>query len=431
MSKKQQPKGTRTYNYMILNNKNEGATFPVAVDYSFLQDLFQIERSYREDQVVLFRRNSHPVRKYHVTEMSLRLMMTIFRRFNTEGSLIGVSIHRLYQLMNEEYEDAGSKEQFYAEVRKFIALKLISTNRSGLITQWRVESFKRGTGRFVLFNPVVFTKAFTDLPVAAQKLYLYVVSRNGQKVNTEFKEFLGEDCWLYTLTHKSRPAQVRELLRSLAALESIAGEPLFNAASVDKDALGRWALRCVPNPAYLARHQAGQHYRSIPKAKVPYSRTVGRLRMLLHSFNIGDFEFMEHGQTFLRLAQLLRNSGLKKLRFAARRLQEMMRRDPLLAADPILVLQSELADREFVQFMELSKRTGIYPFIVSDETDEFGLARPIQFYRAIRAHFSLKRFAAVCRRALPLLRGQQSALGGAGGEDFYLEDFLIERFATT
>ncbi|MFB9326266.1 hypothetical protein ACFFSY_10110 [Paenibacillus aurantiacus] len=429
MSKKQQPKGPHTYSYMILNNKNAGATFPVAVDYSFLQDLFQIERSYDEDEAVMFRRNSHPLRKFHVTEMSLRLMMTIFRRFNTEGSLIGVSIHRLYQLMNEEYEDAGSKEQFYAEVRKFIELKLISTNRSGIISQWRVESFKKGTGRFVLFNPVVFTKAFTDLPVAAQKLYLYVIGRNGQKVNAEFKEFLGPDCWLYTLTHKSRPAQVRELLRSLAALEPVAGASLFQEAAVAKDALGRWSLRCVPNPVYLVRHQAGQHYRLVPQAKVPYSKTVGRLRMLLAAFNIGDFEYMEHGQAFLRLAQLLHNSGLKKLRFAVRRLQEMMQRDRLLAADPILVLQSELADREFVQFMELARSTGIYPFIAGEETDEFALARPFQFYRVIRPYFSLKRFAAVCRRALPLLRSEGTTHGKADGEGFYLEDFLIGKFA--
>lgn len=431
MSKKQQPKVPHTYNYMMLNNKNEGATFPVAVDYSFLQDLFQIERSYDEDEAFLFRRNSHPVRKFHVTEMSLRLMMTIFRRFNTEGSLIGVSINRLYQLMNDEYEDAGSKEQFYAEVRKFIELKLISTNRSGIISEWRIESFKRGTGRFVLFNPVVFTKAFTDMPVAAQKLYLYIISRNGQKMNTEFKEFLGEDCWIYTLTHKTRPAQVRELLRSLAALEPIAGTPLFNDAVVAKDDLGRWSLRCTPNMVYLVRHQTGQHYRLVPKAKVPYSKTVGRLRMLLAMFNIGDFEYMEHGQTFLRLAQLLHNSGLKKLRFAVRRLQEMMKRDRLLAADPVLVLQSELANREFVQFMETATSTGIYPFIAGEETDAFALARPFQFYRAIRAHFSLKRFAAVCRLAVPMLRGEREARGAAEGEGFYLEDYLIGQFATT
>ncbi|MBB3108820.1 hypothetical protein FHS18_000872 [Paenibacillus phyllosphaerae] len=429
MSKQTQPKNSHTYSYMTLQNNNPGATFPVAVDYSFLQELFGIERSYGTDQAMLFRRNSHPLRKFHVTEMSLRLMMTIFRRFNTEGSLVGVSIHRLYQLMNEEYEDAGSKEQFYAEVRKFIDLKLISTTRSGIISQWRLEAFKRGTGRFVLFHPVVFTKAFTDLPLSAQKLYLYIMSRNGQKTNTPFKEFLGEDSWLYTFTHKSRPAQVRELLHSLEALKPVAEASLLNEADVAKDDLGRWYLRCVPNAAYVIRHQTGHHYRSIPKAKVPYSRTVGRLRMLLHTFRIGEIEFMEHGQLFLRLAQLLHNNGFKTLRFAVGRLRELFQSGQIFASDPVAVLEAELADRGFVQFIEVAKATGVYPFILGEEADVFGQARPVQFYRAIRERFSLRRFAAVCRRALPLLRSGEAEGAAREGEDFYLEDYLLARFA--
>ncbi|MBB3109704.1 hypothetical protein FHS18_001767 [Paenibacillus phyllosphaerae] len=429
MDKKQRVKQANSLSYMELNNANKGATYPVSVDYTFLHDLFSIEQAYDEDEAKMFRRNSHPVRKFHVTAMSLRLMMTIFRRFNTEGSLVGVSVHRLYKLMNEEYEQPGSKEQFYAEVQKFIELKLISTTRSGIISEWRVESFKRRSGRFVLFHPVVFTKAFTDLPVSAQKLYLYLISRNGDKVRTEFKEFLSEDCWLYTLTHKSRPAQVRELLHQLANLAPHPGQPLLSETKVAKDSLGRWSVVCVPNPAYQVRHEAGRHYRFIPKAKVPYSKTVSRLRMLLHYYKLGEVELMENGRTFLRLVQLLHRSGLKTVRYAAIRLRELMERGHLFAGDPVRVLESELADRAFQSYMDAAKRTGLYAFIGGDESDAFASARPLQFYRTIRGHFSLRSFQSVCKRALPMLQHARDCAAAGAPEEFYLEDFLIERFA--
>ncbi|TYP76612.1 hypothetical protein [Paenibacillus methanolicus] len=419
-------KGAHAFQYMKLNNRNFDATYPVSVDYSFLHDLLQIERSYDQDEVLLFRRNSHPMRKYHVTEMSIRLMMTISRRFNTEGSLSGVSTHQLYQLMNEEYEDAGSKEQFYAEIRKFIDLGLLSTNQNGIISEWRLESFKRRSGRFVLFNPVVFTKAFTDLPVSAQKLYLYIISRNGDKMNAEFKEFLGEASWIYTLTHKNRPAQIRESLQSLATLEPQPGHPLFTKAAVSKDATGRWSLCCVPNPAYQVRHEANRQYRAIPKAKVPYSKTVGRLRMLLRQFRIGDLEQLDNGQTFLKLAQLLHNRGLKVLRFAAKRLRDMFDSRELFSVDPVLVLEKELEDRTYQRFIEITQSTGIYAFIVGEETD-YALARPYQFYRAVKGCFSLRQFKTACQLAVQLLRTENVVLGA--GAEFYVEEYLISRFA--
>ncbi|MFB9327946.1 hypothetical protein ACFFSY_18630 [Paenibacillus aurantiacus] len=419
-------KGPTSFPYMKLNNRNFDVTYPVSVDYSFLQDLFHIEHAYDQDDVMLFRRNSHPMRKCHVTEMSIRLMMTISRRFNTEGTLTGVSTHQLYQLMNEEYEDAGSKEQFYAEIRKFIDLGLISTTSKGIISEWRLESYKRRTGRFVLFNPVVFTKAFTDLPVSAQKLYLYIISRNGDKVNAEFKEFFGDASWIYTLTHKSRPAQIRKSLQLLAALEPQPGNPLFTKATVSKDALGRWSLCCVPNPAYQVRHEANRHYRAIPKAKVPYSKTVGRLRMLLNYFRIGELEQLDNGQTFLRLAQLLHNRGLKVLRFAAKRLREMFDSRELFSADPVLVLEKELEDRTYQRFIEITQNTGVYAFIVGEETD-YALARPYQFYRAVKGFFSTRQFKTACQRAARLLKAGNADLR-TGGE-FYLEEFLISRFA--
>ncbi|RUS44991.1 hypothetical protein [Cohnella sp. AR92] len=439
MAKEKIVSGPNAFRLLSLNNKSNGPTYPVSVDYTFLTDLFNLERSYASDSVVMFRRQSHPLRKFHVTGMSIRLMMTIFRRFNTEGALVGVPIHRLYCLMNEEYEEGGSKEQFYAEIRKFIELGLLSVSRDGIVNEWKLESFKRKTSRFILFNPLVFSKGFTDLEVAAQKLYMYIVSRNGDKVKAEFKEFIESNSWIYTLTHKSRPSQVRQLLESLKSLEPVEGQPLLLEGSVEKDLLGRWSVRCVLNPVYLVKHIEGAHYRMVPQAKIPYSKTVARLRLLLEHFRIGEVQFLDNGRFFLKLAQLLHNASFKTIRFVVARIKEMLQRNGY-DQHMLQAIQSELQNQTFVRFVEIMKDTGVYAYLGMGD-GAFDNARPLQFFRSANQHFTIKTFKRTCIRAFPLLRQRfgealrseiinmiQPSRPGmtVEYETFFLEDFLID-----
>ncbi|SFK97894.1 hypothetical protein SAMN03159341_102510 [Paenibacillus sp. 1_12] len=433
----------RSTSYLQLDNKNLGSTYPVSVDHTFLSDLFDLEKSYASDSVVMFRKNSHPLRKFHVTGTTIRFMMTISRRFNTEGTLAGCPLHRLYQLMAEEYEESCTKEQFYAEAHKLIALGILSVSRSGIIDEWKLESYKRDTRRFVLFHPLVFTAAFTDLPIAAQKLYLYIVNKNGEKLKHRDKELLGRHSWLYTLTHKSRPAQIRELLQSLSALE-INGQRLFLECSVEKDALGRWAVHWVLNPTFVVQHVPGAHYRMVPKAKVPYSQTVSRLRQLFSFNRISEVEQLGNGNVFLNLVQLLHHASMKVLRFAAARIRELIIRYGLHEIDLVSMLTVELEDRSFVAYMEVVKETGAYGYLDAfEEEGVYAEARPLQFFRAIKDKFSIREFAKVCSRAVSELQeryGKQPntaiSLKSMNGhlftesshheEAFYLEDFLLE-----
>lgn len=428
--------------YMRLNNNNLDVTHPVSVDYTFFSDLFDLEKSYASDNVVMFRRNSHPLRKFHVTETTIQLMIAISRHFNTEGTLIGCPTHKLYSLMAEEYEDPCTKEQFYAEVHKLKSLGILSVSQDGIVNTWKLEPFKRDTGRFVLFSPLVFTKAFTDLPIAAQKLYMYIVSRNGERVGREFKFNLDSNSWIYTLTHKTRPVQIRELMTSLSKLEPVAGKPLILESAVEKDALGHWSLRCTLNPAYIVKHEAGAHYRMVPKAKIPYSKTVRRLRMLLHHYSVGEVEQFDHGKVFLDLVRLLNNASIKTIRFAVIRIKEMLQNTFGQPYNLISALEVELKDRAYITFTEILKETGAHRYLGVVEDEDYADARPLQFFRAVKDLFTVREFKAICAAAVPLLRslfGQQLAHNDPyysyrkirpglplPDDTFYLEDFLIE-----
>jgi hypothetical protein len=432
---------SRSASYLLLDNKNLGSTYPVSVDHTFLSDIFNLEKSYASDSVVMFRRNSHPLRKFHVTGTTIRFMMTISRRFNTEGTLVGCPLYRLYKLMAEEYEESCTKEQFYAEAHKFIELGILSVSRSGIVDEWKLESFKRDTGRFVLFHPLVFTTVFTELPIAAQKLYLYIVNKNGEKMKHSDKELLGRHSWLYTLTHKSRPAQIRELMNSLTAVE-INGQRLFLESSVEKDSLGRWAISWVLNPAFVVHHVPGTHYRMVPKAKIPYSKTVSRLRQLFSLYQITEVEQLENGRVFLELAQLLHNNSMKIVRFAAARIREMIQHFGLHEMDLVSILTVELEDRSFAAYIEVAKDTGVYRYIAaSEEEGIYAEARPLQFFRAVKDKFTLSQFKRVCGRAFSELRERHGNQLNPDSlftnerippdrsvhyEAFYLEDFLVE-----
>lgn len=429
--------------YLRLNNKNLDVTHPVAVDYSFFSDLFDLERSYSGDNVIMFRRNSHPLRKFHVTETTIRLMMAISRRFNTQGTLTGCTTHKLYSLMADEYEDPCTKEQFYAEVHKFISLGILSVSQDGVIDTWKLEPFKRDTGRFILFSPAVFTKTFTDLPVAAQKLYMYIISRNGNRVGAEFKINLDANSWIYTLTHKSRPAQIRELMSVLSkSSEPVAGKPLILDSTVEKDALGQWSLRCTLNPAYIINHEEGAHYRMVPQVKIPYSKTVGRLRMLIRYYGVGEVEQFDHGKVFLDLVRLLNNASIKTIRFAVIRIKEMLQHYSGQPFNLISALETELRDRTYMIFTEILKNTGADRYLGLSIEQDYADARPLQFFRAVKDLFTAREFKNICGTAVPLLRkrfGQQLAFEDPyysyrkirpglphPNDIFYLEDFLIE-----
>ncbi|WP_150274072.1 hypothetical protein [Paenibacillus tepidiphilus] len=433
-------KRPNSFKYLKLNNLMDGATFPVSVDYTFLTELLSIEKSYQVDSPILFRKQSHPVRTSHITGMSLRLMMTIFRRFNTEGSLLGVPIHKLYQLMNEEYEKPASKEQFYAEVQKFINLGLISVSNDGIVNEWKIEAFRRKTGRFILFNPIVFTKKFTDLEIAAQKLYLYLVSRNGSKIHKEFKEYIGSGSWINTLTHKARPAQIKTLMNSLANLEPVPGHPLLETFSVEKDSWGRWFVSCKLNSAYLVNHREGNQYRMVPEVKISYSKTVNRVKSLLHYYKIAEIEVADNGRALLLLTQILRSFGMKSMRYAILRLKDLINRNGWMnITELVQSLKVELQDRSFIAYMNVLKETNIYQYLGIKENDPFDNARPLQFFRAIKDKIPFVKLRKTCHKALPLLQKQFGisldstflSIQSPGEntrynyDTFYLEDLLI------
>lgn len=419
-------------NYMTLNNKMPSPSYPVSVDYSFLTALLNLEKAYHNEEPKNFRKNSHPIRKNHVTETSLRLLMTLSRRFNTEGTLSGVSIHALYSLMKEEYESSCSKEQFYAEIAKFRACGLLSMTHDGVVTMMKIEPFKRNTERFILVHPFVFSAAFTKLELAAQKLLIYVLSRTGSSKQRDFKESLNENCWIYTLTHKTRPSQIKKLLNILSKAAPLKDTPLIESFSVAKDATGRWMMSCKLDAAYTVRHQQGNHYKLVPKAKIPYSKTVSKLRLLLSMFKIREFENIENGLSFLRLVKLLKNASMKTLRFAVQRIYELLKHPGNWSKDLVSAIEFELRDQSFITFNKIVNETGVnrYFGIGNDPlTDD---SRPYQIYRFLSARLSLKSLKKICLMAIPALESRfgkelnvVSILNNGIAEDFYIEDYLL------
>lgn len=413
------------FKYLKLANKNINPTYPISVDHTFLSEFLSMERHYHEDKVILFRKNSHPVNLNHVTEASIRLFVTISRRFNTEGEISGVPIYQLYKCMCEEYEDPGSKEQFYAEVQKFIDNGLLSISQDGVVHKFKIDSFKRDTNRFILFNPLIFTKSFTNMEIAAQKLYLHIVSRSGTKTNEDFKESIKPGCWIYTLTHKNRPSQIRKLLKALNELQPISGQSVVTYYSVSKDSLGNWMVSARLNPSYMVRHEEGNTYKMVPQAKIPYSKTTRRLRHHLAYCQLSEFEGIGNGLPFLRLIKVLDKANLRKMRYAVLRLKELFESGLYHDADEIVsLIELELSQKDFISYIDITKETTLYDYLFVDDP-EWNHLRPVQFVRTISKYFDLKVFRRICRIAARQLRKGIEPRGGPP-DTFYIEDYLRE-----
>lgn len=356
-----------------LNNKRFQEQFlytnSVAVHFSFLQAVLQLEKNYSLNEEVILPNKTKPINPNHVTAMTLRVAITISRAFNTEGYLSGVSIHRLYQLMCEEYEDVGSKDQFYTEFYKLLDRQLIVKEDDGIITKYCIADHLLENKRFVLFSPAIFTKAFTSMTTSAQKLYFYMLGRiDNRRADIYFTENIQPYSWIYTLTHKYRPHQVKELLNELHNCKPFQDIPLIKAFNVDLEAA---MVTANFDNSYVIRYEKKWNYRSVLKAKIPYSKTVSRLRYFLGRMQLGElFNSLKQSEQ-LEVIRLLKDKGKKYFSYVASRLAELLKMDTRVSMFSIIKqIKSELNIPQFLERIDIMKKYHLTDYLSYEANDD-------------------------------------------------------------
>lgn len=410
MSKSKNSTYNKQYDYVKLSNSlatmdlsdtPSTFTYPVSVPYAFYQSVMKLEEMYSTKKVYQFRKNSHKKELYHVTPITLRLMITISRFFNTEGWISGVSIHTLYLKMIEEYEESCSKEQFYAEFDKLQRAGIIVKEVDGIVDRYSIaKEVMTKHKNFIIFSPVVFTKAFTSLSSAAQKLY-FELRASALKTTVSVTRIVHSGCWLYRLTHKTRPVQIKKLVNELSKCVPFEEAPLVTHSSFVKNELdGSYSLKVTLNQVYLLKHKQGRKYKKSIPAKIPYKDTTRKLRMYAAKFAIPEINQESNRLSFLKLVKMLHRKGKAIFQYVFNRLKELA--ESLTDYNMIIdYIDAELKSPQLVEYIDILKKEKLYSYLSLSKEDDPQLraGNILYFYRRIHSKVSLDSFREICSKA--------------------------------
>lgn len=347
-------------------------TNSVAVPFSFLQEVLKLETKYHMNERIKIQ-NTHEINPNHVTPITLRVMTAICRFFNTEGYLSGVSIHRLYKLTNKEYEVHCSKEQFYTEFYKLLNRQIIVATHDGLLQQYRIADHLLKNKRFVLFSPAIFTKSFTDMSAAAQKLYFYMMSRiNNHSVESTFVENISVGSWIYTLTHKNRPSQINSLLNELAHYKIFNEVSLLREFTIYRNHSTNLNMISVTlSSDYIIKYEEKWNYRSVPEAKLPYKDVVKRVRNYVSRYQLKDFfnglEFTQQ----MELIRYIKDKGRHVAAYLFKRLAELYQAQSFSGfMFEFKRIKKELELPQLLEHIKIMKHYGVIDLLDYESNDD-------------------------------------------------------------
>ncbi|MCS7462927.1 hypothetical protein N0M98_22635 [Paenibacillus doosanensis] len=401
---------------MFLNNLKGKAllqpTNPVVVSHRFYEAFKHIEEpfDYNKDRF-RFRNDGRGRLVHHITKSDIQLFITIQAAFNTKGALEFCNRNRIYQKQAELFETPVTNDQFYVSFQKFVDLGLIEPVREEITGTYHYTLSQylqpdTGTiGYYFLLPPAVYTEAFGELPLAAQKWYLEAAAQQNDRPDKTVEKNLrndGKDGGLYKLLHKTNLNQIRGLLELLCRRPVMDGQPLFAAsAAIKPNATGYYKASYSINPYYIIKKEKGASYHDVVRPKRPYYRMTRFIREQLEKLGIGELEQHNQGQTLIQLVTLMKKKSLSFIRYVLLKIKDLYRKHRIFPLDLLQFVKDEVRNQGIALYLDIARKTGLYPFIAPRGRDEIG-KRSYEFAAAV-SRFDLKSFRTMCKTALPIL----------------------------
>jgi hypothetical protein len=359
---------------MHVNNrrKAEGLeTKPVICSVRFLQALLAIEESF-EDRKIFHKRSDGQIRlMHHVTRADLQLFMTLQVGFNLEGKSEFVNRHMIYQQLVGLYEDPICVDQFYQSFAKFVHVGLIHAEEEPISGDYiytlvnYLEPDTQKIGRFVLLHPLVFTAAFTSLPIAAQRLYLFACGMQG-----DAKYKLLQKNWegLAPLLHTHAPYQIKNLLELMTTRPIWDNLPLFSNGRLERNAIGGNKIVYQVHPKLIPAYEPKTMYHDVLQAKGGYRTLVRWLRSVLDAHGLSELETFRNGFCFKQLVHLLKKKSKAFAGFVINHLKALYQEHRYFPDDLAQYIQKEIHESITAKILSEVTKSGMYDFLIPKPT---------------------------------------------------------------
>ncbi|MHA2890621.1 hypothetical protein [Bacillus cereus] len=319
---------------------------------------------------------------YGITNADLEVFLFLHKKCNTFGVLSHVSIHMLW----EEYKNYKEAFAYIQHSQFYIALKKLSLHNiiqveneiDGKYKITLTDFMNKETNKanpYTYISPVVFTKEFFELSIAAKKLFLDIAMQ--QKRETTLKRSLfrtdeqGKQAHfggMYRFLHKKYPHQIRAVITELTTKLTCSGSPLFKICKIEKGKKNKklyTTLHLSIHSDFLCDKEAGEEYRDPLVPRITYARKAKLIENMLFDMKIG--EFMKDINQFINV---LKYSCHRQIRQVIRGLREMIDREEGYPKNLVYTLRKLLNQSSQYRVLDAAAKEGIYTLITHNVPKE-------------------------------------------------------------
>ncbi|WP_095022217.1 hypothetical protein [Bacillus thuringiensis] len=313
---------------------------------------------------------------YGITNADLEVFLYLHKKCYTNGIIPNVTVHMMWEDYKQYKEEFAyiQHSQFYIALKK-LSLHNIITIENELdgrytikLTHFINEETEKANP-YVYISPVVFTKAFFEMSVAAKKLYLDIAMQ--QHSETTLKRSLDKQDergntthfgGMYRFLHKKYPHQIRAVMTELTTALPCTGTPLFKICKLQKGAKNKkryTTLYLSLHADFLCTKEAGEvQYRDPFGPKVTYARKARFIESVLQELNIGEF-----AQDMNKFIHVLKYTCHRQIRSVIRSLRDMIDRNEEYPSKLVYTLKKLLNQTSQYQILDTAAKEGIYPLI--------------------------------------------------------------------
>ncbi|WP_440604617.1 hypothetical protein [Bacillus sp. GB_SG_008] len=345
---------------------------------------------------------------YGITNADLEVFLYLHKKCYTNGVIPNVTVHMLWEDYKQYKEELAyiQHSQFYIALKKLSLHNIISIENEldGRYTIKLTDFMNPETEKanpYVYISPVVFTKEFFEMSVAAKKLFLDIAMQ--QHSETTLKRSLDKQDergnkthfgGMYRFLHKKYPHQIRAVMTEITTALSCTGTPLFKICKLEKGVKNKkryTTLYVSLHNDFLCAKEAGEvQYRDPFVPKVTYARKARFIESVLQEMNIGEF-----ARDMNKFIHILKYTCHRQIRSVVRGLRDMVDRNEEYPTKLVYTLKKLLNQTSQYQILDTAAKEGIYPLITQHVPKEqkeqavfdFGLHFSMYSLRSIKSLF--------------------------------------------
>jgi hypothetical protein len=376
-------------------------TEPVTLSLSFMNALFNIELNYGSQETFPIVEQGHERNRHlhHVTRSDLQLALILQKVCNTAGVIYEMSgLSNVWDKLNEYFEDPIAISPFYASLEKFDRLGLIQVHRdpedsvtSIQLNQYVIPETNK-IGHYAIGHPFFFSRNFTHLSIAQQKIILSLVLQQGVKPKagaTTFRMFrmtTSDDFQYQSLTSflHGNTTHIRQWVNKLHVDKIFAGESVFERVVYHKKGRSLDRVDIALNRKLFIVEAAAYHDEIEPR--IIHKKKATILEKYLNELGIAEVASCKQGLEFSRIVRLIKNVPSLVIRYAVKKLYEALIMKETSMDISSNFIRKLLTDKNHAKQVAMARETGIYPFIVSGYATEEIEAREHQFFNRLNSY---------------------------------------------